>query len=362
MKYKVNVNLKELSYPIYIKKSLFDSIIEIINEKLPNLDKVCIVSDKNVYPLYGRKLKEILLNANMNVEKVVLKPGEKSKSYYSLKLIYNKLLENDFDRYSALISLGGGVVGDIAGYAAATYMRGMRLIQIPTTLLAQVDSSIGGKVAINHPKAKNLIGTFYQPELVIINIEFLNSLTQKEYISGMAEVIKHGYALNKDYFNFVKTNHEKILNLTPSKLIEMIYGSCLIKKNIVERDVRDRGERARLNFGHTIGHALESVTSYNILKHGEAVSLGMFLESKLACRLGFLKCEKLNSLFEVLQKYGLPTEVPDELDIDEIINIIKNDKKSKHNKVRFVLPVDIGKTVVTYDWKEKDLYNLFNDI
>ncbi|MFN2362663.1 MAG: 3-dehydroquinate synthase, partial [Halarsenatibacteraceae bacterium] len=275
---KLKVNLDKDSYEIIIDKDILDKSGQIIDSSLNIGSKVLIISDQNVYPLYGKRLKNSLQDKNYQVQSYLIEPGEKSKNNHELNRIYDLLLESRFDRNSTIIALGGGVVGDLAGMAAATFMRGINFIQIPTSLLAQVDSSVGGKVAINHPKAKNIIGAFYQPEIVIIDIELLNTLESRDYNTGLAEVIKYGFGFNQDLFTYIENNISEIKEINPEVLNKLIYNCCQLKSDIVNQDEKEKGVRAKLNLGHTIGHAVEALTGYQEYTHGEAIAIGMVYE------------------------------------------------------------------------------------
>ncbi|MFW6378049.1 MAG: 3-dehydroquinate synthase family protein, partial [Bacillota bacterium] len=241
MRNKLKVNLDKDSYEIIIDKDILDKSGQLIDSSLNIGSKILIISDQNVYPLYGEKLKNSLQAENYQVQSQIIEPGEKSKSSHELNKIYDLLLESRFDRNSTIIALGGGVVGDLAGMAAATFMRGINFIQIPTSLLAQVDSSVGGKVAINHPEAKNIIGAFYQPEIVIIDIDLLNTLKPRDYNTGLAEVIKYGFGFNQDLFTYIENNIPKIKEINPEVLNKLIYNCCQIKSHIVNQDEEDVG-------------------------------------------------------------------------------------------------------------------------
>lgn len=355
MKKKILVNLKERKYPIFIGDGLLQKTGELLRERLKNTRRVFIISDKNVFPLYGKKIIESLEKSNFKVKKALIEPGETSKNLETASHFYDCFIENRLERNSAVISLGGGVVGDLAGFAAATYMRGINFVQIPTSLLAQVDSSIGGKVAVNHPRGKNLVGDFHQPSLVITDVSTLNTLPKREFISGMAEVIKHGLGFNKDYFNYINSNRSTIMELNKAVLANLIYGSCQIKKEIVERDVKERDVRSKLNLGHTIAHALENVTEYRKYNHGEAVAIGLFYETALSARLGLGEDELTEKIKKTLQAFSLPTTMPEDIKTENIIEAINYDKKMENGKVEFSLPAGIGRVITTSDWSKEDL-------
>jgi len=355
---KLKVNLDRDSYEIIIDKAILNKSGQIIDSSLNIGDKILIISDQNVYPLYGEKLENSLQAENYQVLSYILEPGEKSKNNNELNKIYDLLLESRFDRNSTIIALGGGVVGDLAGMAAATFMRGINFIQIPTSLLAQVDSSVGGKVAINHPKAKNIIGAFYQPEIVIIDIELLKTLKPRDYNTGLAEVIKYGFGFNQDLFTYIENNITEIKEISPEVLSKLVYICCQIKSDIVNQDEREKGIRAKLNLGHTIGHAVEALTDYQKYTHGEAVALGMVYESYLASRLNYISSEEINRLKNLLTKFELPIIMPESIKYDNLINKMKTDKKVKNNQIFLALPNSIGDTIITSDWNKELLKNI----
>ncbi len=358
MSNKLKVNLDRDSYEIIIDKAILNKSGQIIDSSLNIGDKILIISDQNVYPLYGEKLENSLQAENYQVLSYILEPGEKSKNNNELNKIYDLLLESRFDRNSTIIALGGGVVGDLAGMAAATFMRGINFIQIPTSLLAQVDSSVGGKVAINHPKAKNIIGAFYQPEIVIIDIELLKTLKPRDYNTGLAEVIKYGFGFNQDLFTYIENNITEIKEISPEVLSKLVYICCQIKSDIVNQDEREKGIRAKLNLGHTIGHAVEALTGYQKYTHGEAVALGMVYESYLASRLNYISSEEINRLKNLLTKFELPIIMPESIKYDNLINKMKTDKKVKNNQIFLALPNSIGDTIITSDWNKELLKNI----
>ena len=358
MSNKLKVNLDRDSYEIIIDKAILNKSGQIIDSSLNIGDKILIISDQNVYPLYGEKLENSVQAENYQVLSYILEPGEKSKNNNELNKIYDLLLESRFDRNSTIIALGGGVVGDLAGMAAATFMRGINFIQIPTSLLAQVDSSVGGKVAINHPKAKNIIGAFYQPEIVIIDIELLKTLKPRDYNTGLAEVIKYGFGFNQDLFTYIENNITEIKEINPEVLSKLVYICCQIKSDIVNQDEREKGIRAKLNLGHTIGHAVEALTGYQKYTHGEAVALGMVYESYLASRLNYISSEEINRLKNLLTKFELPIIMPESIKYDNLINKMKTDKKVKNNQIFLALPNSIGDTIITSDWNKELLKNI----
>jgi 3-dehydroquinate synthase len=342
---EVRLNLAERSYSILIGQGLLERVGSIFREHNIN-GRILIVTNPTVAKWYRDPVLNSLQEAGFDVQVAEVPDGETYKSLEQASYLYNKLIDNAYDRKSFLIALGGGVIGDLTGFVAATYMRGIRFVQIPTTLLAQVDSSIGGKVAVNHPKGKNLIGAFYQPSLVITDVKTLKTLPEAEFSSGMAEVIKHGIILDENYFRLIEGEHELIRALDPGLLSFVVSGSCRIKAQVVEQDEKESGLRVILNFGHTIGHAVESVTNYTYYKHGEAVALGMLAASRIAARVGTLKQADLTqSLLLICQQFKLPTKLPS-LAISDILQAMKLDIKVESTKVRWVLPQKVGKVEI----------------
>ncbi len=271
--------------------------------------------------------------------------GEEHKNLKSLTTIYDGLVEARLERHSAIVALGGGVIGDLAGFAAATYLRGVPYVQVPTTLLAQVDSSVGGKTAVNHDRGKNLIGAFYQPKLVLIDTTALGTLPRRELVAGLAEVVKYGIIEDPVLFGLLEQKIDRLLALDRDLLIQVIATCCAIKTRVVEQDEREDDYRAVLNFGHTVGHALEAATDYQQFLHGEAVGIGMAKAAALSCRLKFCEGTSLERILELLKKAGLPVELPSKLSIQQLIQGMEIDKKAAGGKVKFVMCAGIGKTL-----------------
>lgn len=344
--------MEKNSYPIYIDKDLLGSVGEILKrQSLSAKAKVVMIGDYNACQLYGNLLMESLKNAQLDAVMLSVPPGERSKSLKWASKLYDQLLENRIDRSSTVIALGGGVVGDLAGFVAATFMRGLPLIQIPTTLLAQVDSSVGGKTAVNHLRVKNLIGFFYQPKLVLIDISTLKTLPKRELKAGLAEVVKYGVINDEEFFQYLEENVDKILQFDLQKLEQMVIRSCKIKVMIVEQDEKEANIRAFLNYGHTIGHAVESLTSY---RHGEAIAIGMTCEAKIAVDMELLAEESFVRQTQLLKKIGLPVRFPD-ISPEEILNLLYADKKVRYGKLRFVLPKKIGEVVISNEVSDEQV-------
>ena len=318
--------------------------------------KWVIFSQNEIISLYGNNLRESLKSEGFQVELVVLPDGEKAKSLSALEGIFSQLMEMGCDRSSTFLALGGGVVGDAAGFIAATFMRGVDYIQIPTTLLAMVDSSIGGKTGVNLPAGKNLVGVIWQPKAVVIDPKLLESLPEREISSAMGEVIKYGAILDRVLFNLVTENIDSLLKLESSELVAEVIGKCAqLKADIVAEDEREGNKRRILNFGHTIGHALETHFGFNTLRHGEAIAYGMLAAGKLSIEDGRMKNEDFELLEEIIGKLPLP--VLPEFDPNDILKIMQNDKKMKDGKLHFVLLEEIGRAVIVDDVDEKTIIN-----
>ncbi len=343
---KLHINLKKItdnSYDIIIGTKLDAVACEIA--RWNGFSKYFIITDSNVKRLYGDEFLKTLRSNKIEVHLLSVPAGEKSKTRNTKEQLEDKLLNLKADRSSLIIALGGGMIGDLAGFVASTLLRGIPFIQIPTTLLSQVDSSIGGKVAVDHPLGKNLIGTFYQPKRVYIDVDTLKTLPQREFRNGMAEVIKYAAILDRDFFSFLENYHPKIFLHHPSSILHLIHRCCELKKMIVEKDERETGLRRILNFGHTIGHAVESLSNYK-LSHGEAVAIGMMAEAKISVALGMLDQSDVERLNDLLQLYKLPTDIPSRMDTHKIIRLTFHDKKVQQGKVQYTLLEKIGKAIV----------------
>lgn len=346
-KIKVHIkNDRRQDYPIFIGVGLLEKINSLID--INKYSKAVVVTDRNIPSSILRSLQSALPIANFVV---VLDSGEKNKDLENVKEVLITLKNLGCDRKSLVINLGGGVIGDVGGFAASIFMRGIDFLQIPTTLLSQVDASVGGKVGINFLGIKNLIGTFQQPVAVIINVNILSTLPQKEFISGFAEIIKHGLIADKKYFQLVTA--KKPQDFSQQELIEIIERSCQIKKDVVAQDEKEGGIRRLLNFGHTIGHAIESLsqeTSQPLL-HGEAISLGIIAEGRISQLMGLLSDKEYKILEQAFIQAGLPTETSD-INVDKVLEQIKSDKKNEKGRTNWTLLQGIGKAV--YDQKVGD--------
>ncbi len=348
----LTVELANRSYPIHIGQNLINNASLIT----PHLKRpqVAIVTNTTVAPLYLQTLTETLTGAGVSVLPITLPDGEQYKNSDTLNKIYDALLENRCDRNTTLIALGGGVVGDLTGYAAATYLRGVPFIQIPTTLLAQVDSSVGGKTGINHPMGKNMIGAFYQPQLVLADTDTLKTLPQREFSAGMAEVIKYGLIRDAEFFDWCESNITALMNLNQVELAEAIYRSCLNKAQVVAIDEKEQGERALLNLGHTFGHAIENGMGYGVWLHGEAVAAGTMMAAELSKRMQWLTEQEVNRIHAILSAAKLPLDPPN-LGVNQYLDLMQLDKKVADGQIRLVLQKGIGDSVITADYPKEQL-------
>ncbi len=354
---KIRVELAERSYNIHIGSGILGDI----GERLRLFDfspKIAVVSNPTVFSLYGGALSDSIQEAGFDLLTVTVPDGEEFKDLVWLGHIYDALLGHGLDRSSAVLALGGGVIGDITGFAASTYMRGVACIQVPTTLLAQVDSSVGGKTGVNHKLGKNMIGTFWQPRFVWIDTDTLKTLPERELLAGIAEIIKYGVIRDEELFRFLEQNREKILKLDSAALAHIIQRSCEIKAEVVSRDERESGLRAILNYGHTMGHAIETVTGYTQFLHGEAVAIGMCLEAWLARKLDILHSDDDQRIKALIASYGLPSEIPSDIPIDALMSAMKLDKKAVAGAMKFILPEKIGKVRIQQGPEEKVISDL----
>jgi 3-dehydroquinate synthase len=343
----LKVQLGDRSYPIHIGAGLLVRAADLIAPHLRN-GQAAIVTNVTVAPHYLAPLKRALESAGVNVAVITLPDGESHKNWETLNRIFDELIERRCERGTALIALGGGVVGDLAGFAAAVYRRGVPYIQVPTTLLAQVDSSVGGKTAINHPAAKNMIGAFYQPVAVISDTDTLGTLPPREFAAGLAEVIKYGLIRDREFFDWLESNMARLTRREPEALAYAIERSCSNKAEVVALDEREDGLRALLNFGHTFGHAIETGTGYGTWLHGEAVAAGMVLALRLSRRLGLVGEPEARRATAVLEAAGLPVRAPD-LGLERYVELMGHDKKVEGGRLRFVLLRRIGEAFVSDD-------------
>lgn len=340
----LKMQLGDRSYPIHIGAGLL-ARPELIASHLP-ARRAAIITNTTVAPLYLPQVRRALESAGVGVVVITLPDGESHKNWQTLNRIFDELVEHRCERGTALIALGGGVIGDLAGFAAAVYRRGVPYVQVPTTLLAQVDSSVGGKTAINHPSAKNMVGAFYQPVAVIADTDTLATLPAREFASGLAEVIKYGLIRDREFFDWLEANIARLARREPEALAYAIERSCANKAEVVALDEREDGLRALLNLGHTFGHAIETGTGYGSWLHGEAVAAGMVLALRLSQRLGYASEEEARRATAVLAAAGLPVKAPD-LGFERYLELMGHDKKVKGGRLRFVLVKRIGEAFVS---------------
>lgn len=340
---KITVNLKrneDLSYDIVIGYGLFEQITTYLKTTL-NAHSYAIITDTKVERLYGQRLLESMNDASLNACLISFPQGERHKTRETKIYIENEMSKHKLGRDSAIVALGGGVVGDLAGYVAATYTRGIPFVQIPTTIVGCVDSSVGGKTGVDTPYGKNLIGAFYQPKAVLIDIATLETLPREEIRGGLAEVVKYGVIKDKNLFNYLEKYSHKIFSYDTDALTHIIINSCKIKAHVVEEDEKESNLRKILNFGHTIGHALENLSDYS-LSHGEAISIGMALEGQIAIDMNHWNVSEHKRLISLLRKIGLPTDIPESIDTSKMINVMKLDKKTREGQIEMTLPTSIG--------------------
>jgi len=350
---KVTVDLPGRSYPIYIGNGLLTEP-DLIKQHLPS-QQLLIVTNTTIAPLY---LEQVIKAFNdYQCDTVILPDGEQYKTLETLNQIFNRLLEKGHDKTTLLCALGGGVIGDMTGFAAATYRRGVPFLQIPTTLLAQVDAAIGGKTAVNHHLGKNMIGAIHQPKSVIIDINTLQTLPEREYRAGMAEVIKYGLIKDENFFQWIEDNVDGILARQSPLLLPLITKCCEIKAEIVSRDEHERGERALLNLGHTFGHAIETATQYQLYLHGEAVAIGMMMAADLSHRHGWISEKDCSRIRSLIERLNLPTKPPAELDATDIYQLMTLDKKRLAKKMCLILLKKIGQATISFDFNQNLLWD-----
>ena len=351
----ISVGKSEAKYNIHISGNNFPKTV--LNKHLKNKNKILIITDDGIPKNHIKKLKNTINNKNVYI--FSLKSGEKSKSFSSYQKILNKLFELKFDRSDIVIAFGGGVVGDIAGFSAATYMRGIKYIQIPTTLLAQVDSSVGGKTAINVTQGKNLVGAFYNPSLVIVSTYFLNTLSDEEFKSGLGEVVKYALIGNKKLRSIIEKNSQQIISRKESVLKTIIEESIKTKSKIVTKDEKENGIRAILNFGHTFGHAIEAYKNYKDITHGAAITLGMVIASRISFFEGYIKNYQLDNVVNLISSIGLRTDYS-KYNYIQLKKYIKSDKKIKNGKLNLVLIDKNFNAFTTSKFDNKNILRAFN--
>lgn len=345
MEVVIRVEVPPQSYDIAIAPGILDHV----GNRLSHLSlgqKVLIVSNPVIFRLYGQRVLDSLHQAGFIAHSCILPAGERYKTLNSIQKIYQAALDQKLERSSTILALGGGVVGDMTGFAAATWLRGVNFVQVPTTLLAMVDAAIGGKTGVNHPQGKNLIGAFYQPRLVLIDPEVLTSLPKRELRAAMAEVIKYGVICDAELFYDLE-GLQTLDPLPTAVLQNIITRSCQAKAEVVSKDEKESGLRAILNYGHTIGHAVESLTGYKLVNHGEGVAIGMAAAGEIAVKLNLWQNSSQYRQLALIKKVGLPTQLPQGLVIQDILDLLQTDKKVKNGRVRFILPTEIGAATVT---------------
>jgi len=348
----LSVALGDRSYPIHVGRGLLergDLVVPHLTQK-----RVAVVSNETVAPLYLARFIQALKRGGVEAFSIVIPDGEQFKNWDTLNTIFDQLLTARSDRGTTLIALGGGVVGDITGFAAATYQRGVPYVQVPTTLLAQVDSSVGGKTAVNHPRGKNMIGAFYQPRLVLSDMDTLSTLPDRELKAGLAEVIKYGLIRDAEFFGWLETHIDRLVAKDAEALSRAVVRCCEIKASVVQNDEREEGERALLNFGHTFGHAIETGMGYGAWLHGEAVAAGMAMACDLSARLGLISASDVERISAVLARAGLPTAVRG-LSAERFRSLMSVDKKAQAGRLRFILLNGIGSASLRADVPPEEL-------
>ena len=346
----LNVDLGDKSYPIYIGRDLLSD--KTCFEKHISGQQVMVVTNSTVAPIYLDKVIKLLDKCNTEV--TILPDGEQYKTLETANIIFDALLKAKFDRSATLIALGGGVVGDITGFAAASYQRGVNFIQIPTTLLSQVDSSVGGKTGVNHELGKNMVGAFHQPQAVIIDVDTLETLNDREFSAGMAEVIKYGLLGNVDFLLELEKNVDAIMNRDKNLIINAVSRSCEDKANIVAEDEFERGKRSLLNFGHTFGHGIENILGYGTYLHGEAISIGMYMAAKLSELEGNLSVDDVERVKNILTKAKLPCSIEGEVSSENLIKAMSIDKKAIDGNIRLVLLRSVGDSFITGSYSQEN--------
>ncbi len=353
----LNVDHGDKSYPIYIGRDLLSD--KTCFEKHISGQQVMVVTNSTVAPIYLDKVIKLL--DKFNAEVTILPDGEQYKTLETTNIIFDALLKSKFDRSATLIALGGGVVGDITVFAAASYQRGVNLIQIPTTLLSQVDSSVGGKNGVNHELGKNMVGTFHQPQAVIIDIDTLETLNDREFSAGMAEIIKYGLLGNVDFLLELEKNVDAIMNRDKNLIIDVVYRSCEDKANIVAEDEFEHGKRSLLNFGHTFGHGIENILGYGAYLHGEAISIGMYMAAKLSELEGNLSVDDVERVKNILTKAKLPCSIEGEVSSENLINAMSIDKKAIDGNIRLVLLKYLGDSYLSDSYSQENFQQVISN-
>lgn len=356
---KITVNCENGVYPIILNDK-FGPLVKELSELSNRHRKICIVTDSNVEKYYASELRELLLGSFDNVFLFVFQAGEEQKNLSTVGNLYEFLIQNKFERKDLLLALGGGVVGDLTGFTAATYLRGINFIQVPTSLLAMVDSSIGGKTGVDYLEYKNMVGAFYQPKLVYVNINTLQTLPENQYYAAMGEILKHGLIQDADYYEWLINNLAEIYLKETNVLEEMVLRSMQIKKAVVEEDPKEKGIRAILNFGHTIGHAIESLKHFKML-HGECVALGMLASAYISWKRNYIEKEEFFEIRDMFVGFHLPISL-DDLKTEDILEVMKNDKKVDNGKIKFILLKEVGNAVVDTSVTQEEMADAINYI
>ncbi len=356
------INVKYEGKPLYniVIEQSFDKLAEEFDKLGVTGRKLCIVSDSNVAPLYAKYVEDQLSKTGNKVFTYVFEAGEANKNLDTVEDVYEFLIKNHFDRKDMLVALGGGVVGDLTGFTAATYLRGISFIQVPTSLLAQVDSSIGGKTGVDFRAYKNMVGAFYQPKLVYMNISVLKSLSDRLFNSGFGEIIKHGLIKDAAYYKWLRDNISNIKNRNSDALEQMIYVSCNIKREVVEKDPKEKGDRALLNYGHTLGHAIEKLMNFK-LYHGECVTLGMIAALRISVNRGDIDEGAYNDAIDMFKLYDLPLNVTG-ITAEDVVKVSKSDKKMDAGKIKFILLKEIGNAYIDYDVTDEEMLAALKDV
>lgn len=354
---RIKVELKENPYQIFVGENIISKLLpKLISEKY---SKILVISDTNVFSLYGEELLGILNLSGRNINVITVPSGENSKSYFQVKRIHTYLLKNNFNRDSLVIAFGGGVVGDLAGFVASTYMRGIGFCQIPTTLLAMVDSSVGGKTGINLSGSKNIIGAFYQPKFVIAEINYLSTLNDEEWICGLGEILKYSILATQTYFNFVSRNLDKILQRDNSVVEKIVYESVKIKSAVVKLDEKEAGLRKILNLGHTFAHSIEGILNYKV-KHGAAVIAGLVCVAVLSKKIGLLQEKEFGRIKSLLNNFKLNFDLK-KLSGRKMLKLMLKDKKNKKGRINFVLIKSVGSLLIDTEINEKLVLESINE-
>ena len=349
----------DFHYPICFEED-FSNLAQVMKEEGLVDRKICIVTDSNVGPLYEESVKQVLSEVSSDISVFTFEAGEKNKNLNTVSALYQALIQNGLDRKSLLVALGGGVVGDLTGFGAATYLRGIDFIQVPTTLLAQVDSSVGGKTGVDFQQYKNMVGAFHQPRLVYMNLSTLSSLPAEQFACGMGEVLKTGLICDGDFYQFVCAEQEKIQQLDTALLKKMIRRCCEIKAGVVERDPKEQGERALLNLGHTIGHAVEKLMDFKLL-HGQCVAIGLIAAAKISLNRGLLTEKEYQQIIQGCESYRLPTYI-EGLHAGDILAATKKDKKMEQGQIKFVLMKGLGGSFIDRTVTDQELLEGIQEI